>query len=45
MLILEEFTNSWNYTFIILALIAIAIGTILTIRKMNKEEKKADKKD
>ena len=39
MLILEEFTNAWNYSFIVLALIAIAIGTVITLRKMNKDEK------
>ena len=40
MLILEEFTNTWNYTFIIVMIFAITIGTIITLRKMNKEEKK-----
>jgi len=38
MLILEEFTNAWNYTFIIVMTFAIIIGTIITLRKMNKEE-------
>lgn len=38
MLILEEFTNSWNYTFIIVALGAILIGTIITLRKIRKQE-------
>ncbi len=40
MLILEEFTNAWNYTFIIVMVIAITIGTIITLIKMKKEEKK-----
>lgn len=31
MIILEEFTDSWNYTFIIVVTIAILIGTIITI--------------
>ena len=38
MLILEDFTNTWNYTFIAVALFSIAIGTFITIRKMKKEE-------
>lgn len=38
MLILDEFNNTWNYTFIALALFSLAIGTIITIRKMKKEE-------
>ena len=38
MLILEDFTNAWNYTFIAVALISLGIGTIITIHKMKKEE-------
>lgn len=38
MLILEEFNDTWNYTFIIVALFAIAIGTIITLRKYKKQE-------
>ncbi len=39
MFILEAFNDFWNYTFVAVALIAIGIGTFLTIRKMKKEEK------
>ena len=39
MFILEKFNDTWNYTFIAVAFIAIGIGTFLTIRKMKKEEK------
>ncbi len=38
MLILEDFTNTWNYTFIAVAMFSLAIGTIITIHKMKKEE-------
>ena len=38
MFILESFNNSWNYTFLVVSLIAIAIGTIITLRKIKKEE-------
>ena len=37
MFILGEYTDYWNYTFIIIALIAIGIGTILAIRNMNRD--------
>ncbi len=40
MLILEEFNNAWNYTFIIVMSIAVTIGTIITLLKLKKEEKK-----
>ena len=40
MFILDEFNNTWNYTFIAFALISLGIGTLLTIRKMKKEEMK-----
>ena len=39
MFILEKFNDVWNYSFIALALFAVAIGTILTIKKMKKEER------
>jgi len=39
MFILEKFSDTWNYTFIAVALIAIAIGTFITIRKMKKQER------
>ena len=38
MFILSDFRDTWDYTFIAVALFSIAIGTILTIRKMKKEE-------
>ncbi len=40
MLILEEYIDTWNYTFIIVALIALSIGTVLAIRNMKREELK-----
>ena len=40
MFILDEFNNAWNYTFIIVALIAIGIGTFLAIRNMNRDKLK-----
>ena len=39
-MILEEFNDSWNYTFVIVMTIAILIGTFITYRKTIKEEKK-----
>ena len=39
-MILEEFNNTWNYTFIIVMTVAIVIGTIITLLKMKKDEKK-----
>ena len=38
MIILESFTDAWNFTFLIAASIAVLIGSILTIRNMKKEE-------
>ena len=43
MFILEKFTDTWNYTFIAVAFIAIGIGTFITIRKMKKQEKSSRK--
>ena len=43
MFILEKFNDTWNYTFIAVALIAIGIGTFITIRKIQKEEKETRK--
>ncbi len=37
MFILETYSDPWNYTFIIVALIAIGIGTFLAIRNMNRD--------
>lgn len=39
MWILEDFVNTWNYTFVIVMTIAILIGTAITLRKMYKAEK------
>ncbi len=41
MLILDEYIDTWNYTFIIVALIALGIGTFLAIRNMKREELKS----
>lgn len=38
MLILDGYKNMWDYTFVAFALFSLAIGTIITIRKMKKEE-------
>lgn len=38
MILANEFNDSWNYTFIIVALVAIAIGTLITLRKMKKQQ-------
>ena len=37
MFILEEYQNMWNYTFIIVAIIAIGIGVFLEYRRSKKE--------
>ena len=41
MFILDEYVNTWNYTFIAVALISIAIGTFLAIRNMNRDKLKS----
>ena len=38
MFILDDFTNAWNYTFIAVAMFSLAIGAIITIHKIKKEE-------
>ena len=38
MLILEDFNDTWNYTFIIVVTIAICIGTLITIFEINKNK-------
>ena len=38
MYILEAFTDTWNYTFVIVSIIAIIFGTIVTLR-VNTNEK------
>jgi len=40
MFILEEYIDTWNYTFIIVALIALSIGTYLAIRNIKKQDLK-----
>ena len=37
-MILETFTDTWNFTFLIAASISVLIGSYITIRKMKKEE-------
>ena len=37
MFILSEYTDTWNYTFIAVALLAIGIGTFLAIRNMKRD--------
>ena len=41
MLILEEYIDTWNYTFIVVALVALCIGTFLAIRNIKKTELKS----
>ncbi len=41
MFILEEYIDTWNYTFIIVALISLAIGTYLAIKDIKRKEKKS----
>jgi F0F1-type ATP synthase assembly protein I len=41
MLILDEYIDTWNYTFIIVALVALGIGTFLAIRNIKKQELKS----
>ena len=41
MLILEEYIDTWNYTFIVVALIALCIGTFLAIRNIKKQDLKS----
>ena len=47
MYILETFTDTWNYTFVIVALIAIIFGTIVTLRANSNErlEKRRKKRE
>ena len=44
MYILAEYSNLWNYTFVVVAIIAIGIGAFLEIRRSKKEEYK-DRRD
>lgn len=34
----SEYNDTWNYTFLIVAIIAIIIGTILTVYKILKSD-------
>lgn len=34
MILVDEFNNTWNYTFIIVSLIAITVGTVITLHEM-----------
>ena len=40
MYILAEYQNNWNYTFVIVAIIAIIIGSILEYRHAKKQQLK-----
>ena len=40
MLILDEYIDTWNYTFIVVALIALCIGAVLAIRNIKKQDLK-----
>ena len=40
MFILDEYQNTWNYTFIIIAILAIGIGAFLEYRKSKKSQLK-----
>lgn len=40
MFILDEYQNVWNYTFIVVAILAIGIGAFLEYRKMKKNRMK-----
>ena len=44
MFILDEYSNTWNYTFIVVAILAIGIGAFLEYRKMKKDQLK-DRRD
>lgn len=43
MILINEFNDTWNYTFLIVAFISIAIGTFVTLRK-NKKNKLRDRR-
>ena len=40
MFILDEYQNLWNYTFVVVAILAILIGVFLEYRKSKKEQLK-----
>ena len=41
MFILEDFSNEWNYTFIVVAIIAISIGSFFAIKNLKKNNLKS----
>ena len=40
MYILDEYIDTWNYSFIIVAMISLVIGTYLAIRNIKRQELK-----
>ena len=44
MFILDEYSNTWNYTFVIVAVIALIIGAFLEMRRMKKARQSAKNK-
>ena len=44
MMILDSYQNMWNYTFIVVAIIAIGIGAFLEYRRAKKSQYK-DRRD
>ena len=40
MFILDEYTNLWNYSFVVVAILAIGVGAFLEYRKSKKEQLK-----
>ena len=44
MMILDSYQNMWNYTFIVVAIIAIGIGAFLEYRRAKKNQYK-DRRD
>lgn len=40
MMILDGYENTWNYTFIVVAIIAIGIGVFLEYRRSKKDQYK-----
>ena len=41
MLILDDYIDTWNYTFIVVALISLCIGALLAIRNIKKQDLKS----
>lgn len=40
-ILVEEYIDAWNYTFIVVALISLGIGTYLAIKNLKREELKS----